>query len=94
MTMPFAEPPVTFRRDRFGECWHLIPAGELGSRTRALCGQPRQGTPLSETYVDIQPADPERLYEPCTAAYAQLSAREATIGETHTPGITTRVNSG
>jgi hypothetical protein len=75
MTMPFAEPPVTFRRDRFGECWHLIPDGELGSKTRALCGEPRQGTALSETYADIQPADPECLCEPCTAAYAR--AREA-----------------
>src|SRR2546429_435006 len=21
------QPAVTFRRDRFGECWHLVPAG-------------------------------------------------------------------
>ena len=94
MSMLIAEPRVTFRRNCFGECWHLIPAGELGSRTRALCGQPRQGTPLSETYVEIQPADPERLCEPCTAAYARLSAREAIVNEARTPGITTRVNSG
>ena len=94
MTMPFAEPPVTFRSDRFGECWHLIPAGDLGSRTRALCGQPRQGTPLSETYAEIQPADPERLCEPCTAAYARLSARDASVDEARTPEVTTRVNTG
>lgn len=62
ITIPFAEPPVTFRRDRFGESWHLIPAGELGSRTRAMRGQPRHGTPLSETYleVSIAPAQPGR----------------------------------
>ena len=55
----FAQPPVTFRRDRFGECWHLIPAGALGIRSRTLCGQPRQGTALSETYAEVQPAAPE-----------------------------------
>src|SRR5205807_895717 len=51
----FAQPPITFRRDRFGECWHLIPAGGLGARSRTVCGQPRQGTPLSETYTEVQP---------------------------------------
>ena len=65
-----ADIAVTFRRDRFGESWHLIPAGELGSRSRALCGEPRQGTPLSETYANAQPDAPERVCELCTAAYA------------------------
>ena len=55
MTIISGQSPVTFRRDRFGECWHIIPAGELGPRSRTLCGQPRQGTPLSETYAEIQP---------------------------------------
>jgi hypothetical protein len=77
--MLFSTPPVTFRRDRFGESWHLIPLGELGSRSRALCGQPRQGTPLSETYLEIQPADPELLCEECTAAYARLSAHDSSV---------------
>jgi hypothetical protein len=78
--MIIMQPPVTFRRDRFGECWHLIPAGELGVRSRALCGQPRQGTPLSETYADIQPAPPERLCESCTEVYTNRSTHDVTTG--------------
>ena len=58
-------PPVTYRRDRFGENWHLIPAGELGVRGRTLCGEPRQGTPLSETYADIPPVTPDTLCPRC-----------------------------
>ena len=73
MTTAFMHPPVSFRRDRFGECWHLIPAGELGPRTRALCGQPRQGTALSETYAEMRPETPECLCELCTDAYAKLT---------------------
>lgn len=57
--------PVTYRRDRFGENWHLIPAGELGVRGRSLCGEPRQGTSLSETYADILPGLPETLCPRC-----------------------------
>jgi hypothetical protein len=67
-------PSISFRRDRFGECWHLIPAGELGPRARTLCGQPRQGTPLSETYADVEPPAPECICEKCTAAYARSPA--------------------
>ena len=73
MTTSFAEPPVTFRRDRFGECWHLIPPGELGPRGRALCGQPRQGTRLSETYAEIQPDRTECMCQLCAEAYVVLS---------------------
>ena len=57
--------PVTYRRDRFGESWHLIPAGELGVRSRTLCGEPRQGTSLSETYAEIPPAAPDTLCPRC-----------------------------
>ncbi len=57
--------PVTYRRDRFGENWHLIPAGELGVRGRSLCGEPRQGTSLSETYADIPPGPPDTLCARC-----------------------------
>jgi hypothetical protein len=67
----FVQLPVTFRRDRFGESWHLIPAGELGTRSRTLCGQPRQGTPLSETYAEVQPSSPECICELCLGAYAK-----------------------
>jgi hypothetical protein len=66
VTISFTDQPVTFRRDRFGECWQLIPGGVLGVKSRTLCGQPRQGTPLSETYAEIQPAPPERICELCT----------------------------
>ncbi len=63
------QPAVTFRRDRFGECWHLVPAGELGPRGRTLCGEPRQGSRLSETYADIQPEPPECICARCTALH-------------------------
>jgi hypothetical protein len=76
LTTTFTQPPVTFRRDRFGECWHLVPAGALGSKSRTLCGQPRQGTPLSETYADTQPDAPECICELCTAAYAKRTAHD------------------
>jgi hypothetical protein len=79
MTVTLGQPQVTFRRDRFGECWHLIPAGEFGSKTRALCGQPRQGTPLSETYADTRPAEPECVCEVCTIAYTRLPAHETPV---------------
>ena len=55
----------TYRRDRLGEGWHIVPAGELGIRGRALCGQPRQGTRLSEGYADSLPPPPERLCQAC-----------------------------
>jgi hypothetical protein len=80
------EPPVTYRRDRFGECWHLIPAGALGPRSRSLCGQPRQGTALSETYADIQPLAPECICVVCTAAYRDLTIHEVAIK--HAPPTT------
>jgi hypothetical protein len=72
--MTITQPPVTFRRDRFGECWHLVPAGELGTRSRTLCGQPRQGTPLSETYADVQPIPPECICQLCNARLQELIA--------------------
>ena len=74
VTNTFRRPPVTFRRDRFGECWHLIPVGDLGPRTRTLCGKPRQGTPLSETYADLRPDAPESICELCVSAYTTLAA--------------------
>ena len=80
MTTSFVHPPVTFRRDRFGECWHLIPAGDLGFRTRALCGQPRQGTPLSEAYAQTQPEASECICALCTDAYTKLTVSGMTVG--------------
>jgi hypothetical protein len=81
--MSVAQQPVTFRRDRFGECWHLIPAGELGVRSRTLCGQPRQGTPLSETYAEVEPAPPECICELCTAVYSNRLGGDHAAGTTH-----------
>ena len=71
-------PPVTFRRDRFGECWHLVGPGELGPRGRTLCGEPRQGTRLSETYAEVEPAPPECLCQRCLHARTAESVRSAT----------------
>ena len=66
---------VTYRRDRFGESWHLIPAGELGRHGRSLCGEPRQGTRLSESYADVRPGPPETLCPRCIEAHAAASMR-------------------
>lgn len=57
----------TYRRDRFGECWHLVPHGALGPRGRTACGEPRQGTPLSETYAEVRPVAPECICARCNA---------------------------
>jgi hypothetical protein len=65
---------TTYRRDRFGECWHLVPPGALGTHGRTLCGEPRQGSRLSETYADAQPAPPECICPRCTAADEALAA--------------------
>jgi GNAT superfamily N-acetyltransferase len=69
--------PTTFRRDRFGECWHLVPGGKLGNHGRTLCGEPRQGTRLSETFADIQPIPPECMCPRCTALDVDSSASTA-----------------
>jgi hypothetical protein len=45
--------PYTYRRDRQGECWHIMRAGERGPRGQTLCGEPRQGTRLSEAYAEM-----------------------------------------
>jgi hypothetical protein len=80
VTTAFTDQPVTFRRDRFGECWHLIPIGDLGPRSRTLCGQPRQGTRLSETYAETQPEAPECICALCTDAYTKLTASGMAVG--------------
>jgi hypothetical protein len=84
VTTAFTHPAVTFRRDRFGECWQLIPVGDLGPRSRTLCGQPRQGTPLSETYAETQPAAPECICSLCTDPYTKLTASGIAVGKTRT----------
>ena len=70
-------PPLMFRRDRFGECWHLVGPSELGPRGRTLCGEPRQGTRLSETYAEVEPAPPECICLGCLHARTAESARSA-----------------
>lgn len=67
-------PPVTFRRDRFGECWHLVGPSELGARGRTLCGEPRQGTRLSETYADVEPTPPDCICQRCVQAATRSTA--------------------
>jgi hypothetical protein len=62
------QPLITYRRDRFGECWHMVPPGERGAQGRTLCGEPRQGTRLSETYAEVQPEPPECVCQRCTEA--------------------------
>jgi hypothetical protein len=63
----------TYRRDRFGERWHIIPAGEHGPRGRSLCGEPRQGTRLSETHSDSEPRFPDAVCQRCTDAAASAA---------------------
>ena len=53
--------PWTYRRDRLGERWHIVPAGEHGIRGRALCGEPRQGTRLFEGHAETEPGPPELM---------------------------------
>ncbi len=57
----------TYRRDRWGEDWHIVPDGERGVRGRTVCGEPRQGTPLSEGYSAAVPPPPERICLRCAA---------------------------
>lgn len=77
---PVADPPpeavavTTYRRDRFGECWHLVPPGALGTHGRTLCGEPRQGSRLSESYAEAEPVPPECICPRCTAADGALPA--------------------
>jgi len=51
----------TFRRDRIGETWHMVPAGEHGENGRAACGEPLQGTRLLEGRSAREPRSPEAL---------------------------------
>jgi hypothetical protein len=55
----------TYRRDRLGERWHIVPAGEHGIRGRALCGEPRQGTALSEGHAETAPVLPDLMCRRC-----------------------------
>ena len=45
----------------------LATPGELGPLGRTACGEPRQGTRLSETYADTAPSPPDTLCPRCTA---------------------------
>jgi GNAT superfamily N-acetyltransferase len=80
MTTTLSQAAPTFRRDRFGECWHVVPGGELGNKGRTLCGEPRQGTRLSETYADIQPIPPECVCPRCTELVVESPASARTSG--------------
>ncbi len=65
----------TYRRDRVGECWHIVPPGELGPKGRSLCGEPRQGTRLSEGYAETEPMPPECVCQRCIAIGAERLRR-------------------
>jgi hypothetical protein len=54
-----------YRQDRLGEAWHIIPFNEHGARGRALCGEPRQGTRLSEMLASLAPAPPASVCQEC-----------------------------
>jgi hypothetical protein len=58
------EHPTTYRQDRAGELWHIVPHDEHGLRGRALCGAPRQGTRISEAYAQAKPL-PEQMCRHC-----------------------------
>ncbi len=53
---PAQEQLTNYRQDRAGELWHIVPDNEHQLRGRALCGEPRQGTPLSETHTTTVPS--------------------------------------
>jgi hypothetical protein len=57
----------TYRRDRIPEAWHIVPAGEHGAHGRTLCGEPRQGTRLSEAHAEVEPLPPDTLCPRCVA---------------------------
>jgi len=56
--------PVTYRRDRLGETWHMVPPGERGNRGRTLCGEPRQWWLLAKQHraagrpLGVRPTSP------------------------------------
>jgi hypothetical protein len=58
-------PSPSYRQDRSGEPWHIIPPNEHGTHGRALCGEPRQGTRLSESHAEWATTPPQRLCPSC-----------------------------
>ena len=64
-------PSLSYRQDRSGEPWHIIPPNEHGIHGRALCGEPRQGTRLSESLAEWAPTPPQRL---CPSCHEQTGA--------------------
>jgi hypothetical protein len=64
---------TSYRRDRFGECWHIVPPGVQGTHGRTLCGEPRQGTRLSESYAEVEPGPPDCVCGRCHEAELALA---------------------
>jgi hypothetical protein len=46
----------------------MVPPGERGPQGRTLCGEPRQGTRLSETYAEVEPTPPDCVCQRCVDA--------------------------
>jgi len=65
VAVPGAMAATTYRQDRSGEAWHIIPVNEHGPRGRSLCGEPRQGTRLSEMLAFLAPTPPEYVCQAC-----------------------------
>ncbi len=67
----------TYRQDRFGEHWHIIPMNEHGTHGRAMCGEPRQGTRLSETHAEAAPAPPEHMCPRCLERVGNANGKDS-----------------
>jgi len=66
-----------YRQDRSDEPWHIIPHNEHGTHGRALCGTPRQGTRLSESYAESQPPPPQRVCQTCEERASTASRKDS-----------------
>jgi hypothetical protein len=71
-----ASPGTTYRQDRFGEHWHIIPINDHGTHGRAVCGEPRQGTRLSETHAEVAPTPPEHVCPRCLEHVGTASRKD------------------
>ncbi|HEY3061158.1 MAG TPA: hypothetical protein VGL99_19505 [Chloroflexota bacterium] len=72
-----AAPSATYRQDRYGEHWHIIPVNEHGTHGRAVCGEPRQGTRLSETHAEVAPTPPEHMCPRCLERVGNASRKDS-----------------
>jgi len=76
VAVPGAMAATTYRQDRSGEAWHIIPVNEHGPRGRSLCGKPRQGTRLSEMLASLAPTPPEYVCQACLDHDSSASSKD------------------